>query len=285
MLLVINTYGSFLKKEGECFSVKTEDKFFEVSSQKVSSIIISTSAYLTTDAIKLAIENNIDIVFLDEFGNPFARIWHPKVGSTAEIRRKQLEIADKKEGLQIALQSIKRKFNNQVELLKKLRETRPQRYSEITYYIEKLLETGKDFDQLEGTIEENRQKIMGIEGTISRIYFESINKLMPEKYKFQGRSRNPAIDEFNCLLNYAYGVLYSRVERACIIAGLDPYIGFLHTDNYNKKSFVFDLIENYRQWADEVVISLFAGRKVKDEMFDKLTNGFSLNKKVCRLLL
>jgi len=161
MLLVINTYGSFLKKEGECFSVKTEDKFFE----------------------------------------------------------------------------------------------------------------------------ENRQKIMGIEGTISRIYFESINKLMPEKYKFQGRSRNPAIDEFNCLLNYAYGVLYSRVERACIIAGLDPYIGFLHTDNYNKKSFVFDLIENYRQWADEVVISLFAGRKVKDEMFDKLTNGFSLNKKVCRLLL
>jgi len=85
--------------------------------------------------------------------------------------------------------------------------------------------------------EENRQKIMGIEGTISRIYFESISKLMPEKYKFQGRSRNPAIDEFNCLLNYAYGVLYSRVERACIIAGLDPYIGFLHTDNYNKKSF------------------------------------------------
>ena len=33
------------------------------------------------------------------------------------------------------------------------------------------------------------------------------------------------------------------VVEAYIIAGLDPYIGFLHTDNYNKKSLVFDVIE------------------------------------------
>ena len=33
------------------------------------------------------------------------------------------------------------------------------------------------------------------------------------------------------------------VEKAYIIAGLDQYIGFLHTDNYNKKSLVFDVIE------------------------------------------
>ncbi|MGB3458597.1 MAG: CRISPR-associated endonuclease Cas1 [Halobacteriota archaeon] len=36
------------------------------------------------------------------------------------------------------------------------------------------------------------------------------------------------------------------VEKACIIAGLDPYIGFLHTDNYNKKSRVFDVIVLFR---------------------------------------
>ena len=69
---------------------------------------------------------------------------------------------------------------------------------------------------------------------------------MPEKYKFESRSRNPAKDEFNTLLNYGYGVLYSMVEKACIIAGLDQYIGFLHTDNYNKKSLVFDVIVLFR---------------------------------------
>jgi CRISPR-associated protein Cas1 len=100
---------------------------------------------------------------------------------------------------------------------------------------------------------------------------------MPDRFKFQGRSRNPAKDEFNALLNYTYGILYSSVEKACIIAGLDPYIGFIHTDNYNKKSLVFDLIENYRAWAEEVVINLFAKRKVKVEFFTKIPNGLVLN--------
>jgi hypothetical protein len=48
------------------------------------------------------------------------------------------------------------------------------------------------------------------------------------------------------MLNYGYGVLYSLVEKACIYAGLDPFVGFLHTDNYVKKSLVFDLLEPYR---------------------------------------
>jgi len=79
---------------------------------------------------------------------------------------------------------------------------------------------------------------------------------MPDAWKFNGRSRDPAKDAFNCLLNYGYGVLYSQVEKACIIAGLDPYVGFLHTDNYNKKSFVFDLIEIFRIHIDRTVFYL-----------------------------
>jgi CRISPR-associated protein Cas1 len=119
---------------------------------------------------------------------------------------------------------------------------------------------------------------MGIEGSGGRIYFEALSSLMPDRFQFKGRSRNPAKDEFNALLNYSYGVLYSRVEKACIVAGLDPYVGFIHTDHYNKKSMVFDLIENYRIWGDETVVNLFASRKVKAEHFDTIPNGFTLNK-------
>jgi len=75
------------------------------------------------------------------------------------------------------------------------------------------------------------------------------------------------------------------VEKACIIAGLDPYVGIIHTDNYNKKSLVFDLIENFRIWADETVVNLFAGRKVKQELFDELKNGFTLNKEGKAMLI
>ena len=102
MQLVINTYGSYLKKSGDLFVVKNEDKVFEVSAKKVNSIMITTSAYLSTDALKLAIENNIDVIFLDEYGDYFGRVWHSKLGSTVLIRRKQLEISSLNEGFDLA---------------------------------------------------------------------------------------------------------------------------------------------------------------------------------------
>lgn len=278
MQLIINTYGSYLQKNGDCFKVKTDEKIFEISCKKVSSILISTAAYITTDAIKMAMENNIDIVFIDKFGDPYGRVWHPKLGSTTLIRRKQLEIAETEEGLTLALEWVNAKFNNQIDLLKRLRQTRPHKSAEITSYIEKLQNTARSLDALSDSLKECRASIMGIEGSGGRIYFEALSSLMPDRFKFKGRSRNPAEDEFNTLLNYAYGVLYSLVEKACIIAGLDPYVGFIHTDHYNKKSLVFDLIENYRIWADETVINLFASRKVKVEHFDKIPNGLTLNK-------
>ena len=98
MQLVINTYGSYLQKNGDCFKVKKDEQTFEVSVKKVDGIMITTAAYITTDAIKLAMDHNIDIIFLDEFGDPFGRVWHSKLGSTTLIRRRQLEIADTLEG-------------------------------------------------------------------------------------------------------------------------------------------------------------------------------------------
>ncbi len=278
MQLVINTYGSYLQKNGDCFKVKKDDQVFEVSVKKVSSIMITTGAYITTDAIKLAMDHNIDIIFLDEFGDPFGRVWHSKLGSTTLIRRRQLEIAGIEDGLKLAVSCIRNKFDNQIELLKRLRNTRTQKSAEITDYIEKLENCRGSLDNISGTIDDRRGTIMGIEGSAGRMYFECLSFLMPDRYRFDGRSRNPAKDEFNALLNYSYGVLYSKVEKACIIAGLDPYVGIIHTDHYNKKSLVFDLIENFRIWADETVINLFAGRKVKQEHFDTLKNGFTLNK-------
>ena|SRR3989304_1858844 len=64
---------------------------FEVSADKVDSILITTAATITTDAIEFAVENNIDIVFLDFNKNPYGRVWHSKLGSTTLIRRRQLE--------------------------------------------------------------------------------------------------------------------------------------------------------------------------------------------------
>jgi CRISPR-associated protein Cas1 len=101
---------------------------------------------------------------------------------------------------------------------------------------------------------------------------------VPEAWRFEGRSRQPARDGCNAMLNYSYGVLYSLVERACICAGLDPHLGFLHTDNYAKKSLVFDLIEPFRILGERATLLLFTGRRAQKEFFEDVPGGVALSK-------
>jgi CRISPR-associated protein Cas1 len=101
---------------------------------------------------------------------------------------------------------------------------------------------------------------------------------VPEGYRFDGRSRQPAKDPFNAMLNYGNGILYSLVERSCICAGLDPHVGFLHVDNYNKPSLVFDLIEPFRIVSERATLLLFTGRRAKAEFFEPVPAGVALSK-------
>ncbi len=281
MKLIINTPGLYLCKRGECFQIQSDTEKNEISAKKVDQILITTKAALSTDAIELAIENNIDIVFLKGTGQPLGRVWHSKLGSISTIRRKQLLLQDSPKGLVLVKEWITEKISNQIELLTKLAMNRRDSRKEI---IKEAIETLKQQRenlsklQIKSSIDEIRGSIQGHEGTASRVYFNTLGSIIPEKYHFQGRSRNPAKDYFNCYLNYSYGILYSSVEKACILAGLDPYIGILHTDNYNKKALVYDLVEMYRGYMDEIVFKLFSTKKVEDSFFDKVEDGFYLNK-------
>jgi CRISPR-associated protein Cas1 len=76
-----------------------------------------------------------------------------------------------------------------------------------------------------------------------------------------GRRGRGARDPLNAALNYAYGILYGQVERAIVLAGLDPYAGFVHADRPGKPSLVLDLIEEFRPAAaDRPVFAIFNRR-------------------------
>lgn len=278
MDIYINSYGTYLHKKGELFELEIDGEKRKISPKKVKSIIIATHALLTTDVIKLAVMNNIDIVLLDEYGDPYGRFWHSKFGSTAYIRRKQIEEFEGENGIVFAKEWIQNKIETSINHLKKLEYKRHLKTEEFEESIIKLKGYLKKIDGIEGNIEEKRNVIMAYEGNASKVYYKMLSLLIPKPYEFLGRSMRPAKDEFNCMLNYAFGVLYSKIEKACIIAGLDPFIGVLHTDNYNKRSLVFDFIENYRFLAWETVFSMFSRKKINKSYFDKISNGIKLNK-------
>ena len=285
MQLIINTFGSSLRKEGQMFEILSGDQKHKIAPAKISSILISTGAHLSTDAIQLALQNNIEIFLLDKFGNPMGRFWHVRMGSTVRIRRAQLMLSESEKGMQFGLQWIYAKFENQIEFLKALRSRRTRLSAELTSAADSISENLEKLKNLSGTIEEKRHQVLGIEGSAGKVYWDLFAKLVPEQFRFNGRSRRPAKDEFNAILNYSYGVLYGLCEKAVILAGLDPYIGFLHTDNYNKISLVFDVIEKYRIWAEQNILNMFSKKMLKKDMFDKLAKGYSLGDEGKKTLL
>ncbi len=285
MQLIINTFGSSLRKSGQMFEVLSGEQKHKIAPAKVSSILISTGAHLSTDAVQLALQNNIEIFLLDKYGNPIGRFWHVRMGSTVRIRRAQLLLSESEKGLSFGLQWVEAKFQNQIDFLKQLRSRRTRLSAELTKAAESLSESMNQLKTLNGNIEQIRHTVLGIEGAAGKVYWDIFAKLVPEQFAFNGRSRRPAKDEFNALLNYSYGVLYGLVEKAVILAGLDPYIGFLHTDNYNKISLVFDIIEKYRIWAEQNILNLFSKKALKKNMFDKLANGYNLGDEGKRVLL
>ncbi|MFQ6610715.1 MAG: CRISPR-associated endonuclease Cas1, partial [Fidelibacterota bacterium] len=208
MQLILNTYGAYLHVKDELFEIRVEGHKNHLSPRKVQSIVITTGAALSSDAVKLAVEHNIDILFLDKTGRPFGRIWHDRLGSTARIRKQQLQLADTKKGLEIGRKFVLQKFENQIAFLKTLRKRRTRMSAVITETLQALETACAKLLALKGLPEELRGTIMGIEGHAGRAYWALLSQLLPERFRFDGRSRNPARDEFNCLLNYAYGVLY-----------------------------------------------------------------------------
>lgn len=275
--LIINSPGTIIKQKDECFRIQNETDRMDIAAPRVESIILSNKVMITTQSIVLALENNIDVIFLDNYGDPLGRVWFSKMGSTALIRRKQLEATENEKGINIVLELIQKKLENQIEFLKKLKYSRPGKESVFNTPIRTISNSLDFLVSIKSNISEARSQILGIEGTAGRAYFQTVSKIMPEKYRFSGRSRRPAKDPFNAVLNYCYGVLYSMVEKACIIAGLDPFVGFMHTDNYNKKSLVFDFIEPFRIYAETVSVYLFTGKKVKESYFDVSSKSTSLN--------
>ncbi|MCC5932178.1 MAG: CRISPR-associated endonuclease Cas1 [Cyclobacteriaceae bacterium] len=284
MQIFINTYGTYVHVKDEMFEIrlrtdpKEKVKINHIASHKATSFIMSKGASISTDAIALAIKNNIDIVIVESDGHPIGRFWHSKLGSTTKIRKRQLEASLNEEGLLWIKKWITQKLENQADYIQDLKKHRKQLSDFLEEKQSNILEYREKISHLRApTVGEVAETIRGWEGSAGRQYFDALAKAIPEEFIFQGRSFRPAKNPFNAMLNYAYGILYSRVERALMIAGLDPYVGFLHRDDYNMKSLVFDFIEPFRIHAERCVFTLFSTKKVKRSFFDQLVGGFTLN--------
>lgn len=274
MELVLNTFGTSLSRDNEGFVVTHKDGKQRIPAIGIKSIQISRGAQITSDAVMLAIENEIEILFMDKAGNPVGRVWSPKYGSISTIRKGQLNFTYTKEAVSWIKDVISRKIENQQALLLMMSTQDSEIDSIRSKSISKLEDYQLKISRLDGEIVADiAPQLRGWEGVSSKIYFDTLNLFIPEELRFANRSQHPAMDIVNAMLNYGYGLLYGKIEGALIKAGIDPYVGIFHRDDYNRPVLAYDVIELYRIWVDYVVYSLVVQRVITDDYYSVREDG------------
>jgi CRISPR-associated protein Cas1 len=290
MHLVINSYGATLTKENGMFIIQTAEGKQSFPPDMVKTISISKAARITSDAVLLAIQHQVDVLFVNDLGNPEGRVWSVKYGSVSDIRRAQLNFLYSPAVIPWVKELIYEKMDAQAALLMALQPDKD--VLPAHNLIKGAINSIEDYkDKIRALTAEQLSDIAptlrGWEGAASKRYFQAIASLMPSAYHFDNRDRQPAHDPFNALLNYAYGMLYGKIEGSLIKAGIDPYAGIFHRDDYNRPALVYDAIEKYRPWMDYVVINLCVQQAIPSDAFakDTLTQALLLEPLAKRILI
>jgi CRISPR-associated protein Cas1 len=274
-VLLVNQRGAFLHRHSErlVVSVKGEPDAEYPLLHLEHVMVLTSAASVSADLVKDCCERGIDLTFLTAWGEPYGRLVSPGLLGTVKTRRQQLLAYEDQRGKELAIGMLRGKLINQANLLKYMAKYRKDRnrdaYDAIrdaSYEIEQaaewLVEVGG------GTIEDARQDLMVREAEAGRQYWSGLRLILRSDVPWLMREHQGATDLVNSLLNYGYGILQSQVQQALMLAGLDPFGGFLHADRPGRPSLVLDAMEEFRApVVDRAVISalnLGLGFEVED---------------------
>lgn len=289
MQVYINTPGCKISiKEGHLvvYPPKADEaaEVQRVPLRQIETVFVHRATLLTAELAFAAVEHDIDVQFVDRRGKPEARLWSSRFGSISVVRKRQTAFAQSDAALLWVRQLLAEKCEHQAALLLSLPAPAEEQMAseaavKVTEYRQRILSVPGE------RLADVAPQLRALEAAASKVYFQTLSALMPPQYRFAQRSQHPATDMFNCLLNYGYGILYGKVEHALIRAGVDPFIGIFHRDEYNRPVFVYDVIEKFRHWADFVVCRLCRQEVIFIEFFDVEQGAFWLNTYGKRILI
>ncbi len=280
--LVVDEYGAFVGKHSGRLQVMrsgegtpSERRIAEAPILHLKSVLISgRGVSLSADAIEACTKDGIPLYFVDYRGRPYAALYASGLTGTVLTRREQLLAYADRRGLELAIAFAQGKISNQAGFLKYVAKYRqdkdPDLYQELQLCAGEVRDHLEDLRRLKAeTVEDVRHQILSAEGRAAQKYWHALKQILPETYGWPGRKGRGAGDPINSALNYGYGILYGQIERALVLAGLDPYGGFIHADRPGKPSLVFDLIEEFRQVVVDRTIVGMANKRMALEVDEK----------------
>jgi len=230
------------------FVLKEKGKIIKYFPKNVIKRIIveSMNMSLSTNIIKEASKLNINIDFIHK-RTPYASINFYNSAAVHAIH-KQAMILNTDKHIKIARSIVVGKIKNERNYLRYLNK----------YYkrFEKALEMLKGIEE-KAKNSSNIESLRGYEGSAAAVYWKNVG-IVADVENFE-RVTKGAKDLINSSLNYAYAILYGKVQHSLLLAGLSLHISYLHALDEYKPTLVFDLIEEFRTYVVErAVFSMFS---------------------------
>ncbi|MBF2056643.1 MAG: CRISPR-associated endonuclease Cas1 [Cyanobacterium sp. T60_A2020_053] len=269
-VLYLTEPGTKVHYKNQTFTIK-KNQTYTCRLSELELVVILPGVQLTDVVISILLDQGIEAIFLRQDGQFRGRL-QGSFPPNPLIRLAQYRTIETSFGLGFAKKFAYGKIRNQRALLQiKNRATK----GKITQLSESIDTMNVYQLQLKNTITLlDQNELMGIEGISARSYYQALTYFFPSHWQFTGRNRRPPKDPINALLSWGYGVLLARIFAVCVKAGLDPYLGFLHSIQPYRPNLVLDLMEEFRPvLVDYAVISLIQSQVLDIADFQPSPDG------------
>ena len=248
-------------------------------------VLLNASGYLTFDVLSWLGERQIPIIRLGWQGDVTTFC-----GSTVyepALHMAQLKSLKMEQRVKIAKVVLTDKFTNCLATLNMLPESSERQWG--------IRGQKRALWQLDNERDIAIRRVEQIEALAAQSYFRGLRTL---EIKWTGTNKKPIPDEWyklgsrssrysgtnidathpvNAMMNYAYRILEAEAKISAVAAGLDPMIGFLHANQPERATLVYDLIEPLRPLVDACILKLLKNHNFTPKDFVLLQTG------VCRL--
>ena len=272
--LYVTSGNKYLSLEGENIVVLEEQKEIgRVPLHNLQAIVTFGYTGASPALMGACAQKNIDLSFMSGNGRFLARVTGEVKGNVT-LRKQQYRISDNpEESVQIARNFILGKVYNSRWVLE-----RAVRDYALRLDAETIKKKSSFLAQSMTKIRtcESADELLGLEGEAASVYFSVFDELIlqqKEDFYFHGRNKRPPLDNVNAMLSFGYSLLAGMCGSALEAVGLDPYVGFFHTDSPGRMSLALDLMEEFRSvMVDRFVLTLINKRIMKEKYFMKKEN-------------
>lgn len=240
--------------------------------ERVNDIYVMTEFDCNTNLLNFLSQYGISVHFFNYYGF-YTGTYYPKEQLVSgKLLVKQVEnYTNKSKRIKIAQKFIDAASYNILKNLKYY-QNRGKDLEEYIKQIESLrkyISTSKDVKEL-----------MGIEGNIRKVYYDSWNTIINQDIEFEKRVKNPPDNAINSLISYVNTIVYTRVLAEIYKTQLNPTISYLHEPSERRFSLCLDIAEIFKPiLADRLIFSMLNKKQITEKDFEEGLNFLYIKEK------